>query len=268
MPHIKILNIDFDNLTQQELLEQFTQGVLMTPNIDHLMKLQSNKAFFECYGHADFRVCDSRIIFLLQKLFYPQQALKEQITGSDFFPAFCNFHSQQKNATRIFLLGGSETSVVKAAENINQRAGYDLVVGYYSPPFGFEKNTEENTKILNLINSSQADTLAVGVGAPKQEFWIQANKHQLPEVKRFLAIGATIEFESGDLTRAPKWMTRCGLEWAYRLSQEPKRLARRYLIEDLPFFYLFIKQRLGLYQSPWEITQKDKPKNDSDSTSH
>lgn len=249
---ITILNVEFNNLTLAELLEAFNDGVLMTPNIDHLMKLQSNRAFFECYKTADFRVCDSRIIFLLQKIFNPQNALKEQITGSDFFPAFCNFHSQQQNQTRIFLLGGSDESVIKAANNINQRAGFELVSGYYSPPFGFEKDSAENAKILDLITRSGADTLAVGVGAPKQEFWIKANQSLLPTVKRYMAIGATIEFESGDLNRAPKWMTKYGLEWAYRLSQEPKRLARRYLIEDLPFFYLFIKQRLGFYKSPWD----------------
>ena len=249
---ITILNIPFDNLTQQELLERFDAGFLVTPNIDHLMKLQNNRAFYDCYATADFRVCDSRIIYLLQKLFYPSNALKAQITGSDFFPAFCQYHSQTPSTTSIFLLGGSTESVKKAADKINARCGSNIVSGYYSPPFGFEKSAEETAKIIALITASGADTLAVGVGAPKQEFWIQAHRQALPSVKRYLAIGATIEFESGDLSRAPKWMTRCGIEWAYRLCQEPKRLAKRYLIEDLPFFYLFLKQRLGLYKSPWQ----------------
>ena len=72
----------------------------------------------------------------------------------------------------------------------------------------------------------------------------------MPEVARFLAIGATIEFESGNLKRAPRWMTSMGIEWLFRLSQEPSRLSRRYLIEDMPFFWLLLKQRFGYYKNP------------------
>lgn len=250
---IQILNIRFNNLTQKELLESFDEGVLVTPNIDHLMKLQHNKAFYDAYISAEFRVCDSRIIYLLQKILYPGNPLKEQITGSDFFPAFCQYHANRHTSqpsTRIFLLGGSSSSVATAAQNINQKTQSSIISGYYSPPFGFEHDDDECSKILALIQQSGADTLAVGVGAPKQELWIAKHKESLTNIKRFLAIGATIEFESGQLKRAPKWMTRAGLEWLYRLYQEPKRLAKRYLVEDMPFIYLFIKQRLGFYHSP------------------
>lgn len=249
---VKILNIEFDNITCQELLESFDEGILVTPNVDHLMKLQHHRRFYECYQQADFAVCDSRIIYLLTKLLHPSTSLREQITGSDFFPAFCHYHAAKSSDTRIFLLGGSTESVAIAAQNINRKTNSNIVTGYYSPPFGFEQSAEENAKIFAAIEASGANTLAVGVGAPKQELWICDNRASMPSIKRYLAIGATIEFESGNLKRSPAWMTKMGVEWLYRLGQEPKRLARRYLVEDLPFFALLLKQRLGFYKNPWQ----------------
>lgn len=248
---VRVLNIDIDNLTTQELLERFNEGLLVTPNIDHLMRLQKNKALYDAYHEANFKVCDSRIIFLLIKFLFPQSALKEQITGSDFFPAFCKYHAENNLSAKVFLLGGTEQSVGVAENNINQKSGARIIVGGYSPPFGFEHSEAETTKIAQMITDSGADTLAIGVGSPKQELWVVNNRKSLPSVKRFLAIGATIEFESGNLKRSPKWMTQMGLEWLYRLSQEPGRLAKRYLVEDLPFFVVILKQRLGFYKNPW-----------------
>ena len=91
---VKILNCLIHNISQQELLEELTQGVVVTPNIDHLMRLQKDEGFYRLYQQAQYRVCDSRIIFLLCKLFYPKNHLKAQITGSDLFPAFCNHHKK------------------------------------------------------------------------------------------------------------------------------------------------------------------------------
>lgn len=248
---VTLLNVDIDNLTTDALLQAFDQGILVTPNIDHLIKLQKDRAFYECYQQADFTVCDSRILFLLSKLLFPKNPIRAQITGSDFFPAFCDYHSQKTDGAKVFLLGGTDQSVKEAQLKINERVGTQLVTGAYSPPFGFEKSDEETQKIIQLIEQSGADTLAVGVGAPKQEKWICAHRDNLPTIKRYLAIGATIEFESGNLKRAPKWMTTFGLEWLYRMAQEPGRLAKRYLLEDMPIFFLLLKQRLGIYKNPW-----------------
>lgn len=249
---VQILNATLDNLTLPELLERFESGLLVTPNVDHLMKLQHDAEFYRCYQQAQFTVCDSRIVFVLSRLLFPRSALRAQITGSDFFPAFCRYHASRPDGAKVFLLGGSAQSVTKAAAMINQRSGAEIVVGYYSPPFGFERDPEETARIIEAVNQSGADTLAVGVGAPKQEKWICAHRHKLPGIARYLAIGATIEFESGELSRSPRWMTSLGLEWLYRLTQEPRRLTRRYLIEDIPFFWLLLKQRLGVYRNPLE----------------
>ena len=248
---VKMLNVEMDNLTTEELLQQFHQGLLVTPNIDHLIKLQKDRDFYLCYQQAAFTVCDSRILYLISRILFPGSALRAQITGSDFFPAFCHYHSLRANGAKVFLLGGTDESVLAAKNKINQKNNSQIIVGTYSPPFGFEISKEETTKIIQLIRKSGADTLAIGVGAPKQEKWICAHKEAMPEIKRFMAIGATIEFESGNLQRAPKWMTRVGMEWLFRLLQEPKRLAKRYLVEDMPVFFLLVKQRLGIYRDPW-----------------
>ena len=247
---VKILNCDIHNITRQELLDNLEEGVVVTPNIDHLMRLQKDEEFYKLYEMSDYRVCDSRIIFLLSKLFFPNKHLKEQITGSDFFPAFCQHHDKNEDIS-IFLLGGSESSVQIAKSKINERSSRDIVLGSYSPPFGFEHSSAENQKIIDKINASKTTVIAVGVGSPKQEKWIFSNKDKLVHAKIFLAIGATIEFESGSLKRAPKWMTTCGLEWTYRMVQEPKRLIKRYLVDDIPFLWLYIKQRFNNYKNPW-----------------
>lgn len=256
---VDILNARIDNLTTEELLEQLESGLLVTPNIDHLIKLQKDPTFYDCYQQASYVVCDSRIIYLLSKILFPKNSLRAQITGSDFFPRFCAYHSQKQDGTRIFLLGGTETSVQQAAEKINEKNQQAIVVGAYSPPFGFEQSEQETNNIIDRINHSGATVLAVGVGAPKQERWICTHRHRFTHVKIFMAIGATIEFESGNLTRAPKWMTKVGLEWLYRMGQEPGRLAKRYLVEDMPFLWLLIKQRLGLYRNPWQEKELGTP---------
>ena len=152
---------------------------------------------------------------------------------------------------KIFLLGGAVGSAPKAHQNINRRIGRNIVVGSRTPSFGFEKNEQECLDIVDEINRIKPTVLAVGVGAPKQEKWIVKYKDLMPSVKIFLAIGATIDFEAGNTQRAPQWVSQVGLEWLYRVFCEPKRLWRRYFIEDFPFLWLILKQKLGVYSSPF-----------------
>ena len=102
-----------------------------------------------------------------------------------------------------------------------------------------------------IINISGATVLLIGVGAPKQEKWIVKYRQQMPNVNLFLALGATIDFEAGTLQRAPKVWQKIGLEWLFRFLREPKRLFRRYFIDDIKFFYFFAKQLLGIYKNPF-----------------
>jgi N-acetylglucosaminyldiphosphoundecaprenol N-acetyl-beta-D-mannosaminyltransferase len=249
VPNFPILNIRVDNLSMNEVLSRIRHGFIVTPNVDHLIRLQQDEEFFEAYESADYRLCDSQV--LLKSARFLGISLKEKISGSDLFPAFCQFHCHHSDI-KIFLLGGAPDSPQRAAQTINQRVGQEIIIDGYSPPFGFEHDPEECQQIIRRIQRSGATVLAVGVGAPKQEKWIAKYRDQLPSIAIFMAIGATIDFEAGNVLRAPQWLREAGLEWLYRLLSEPGRLWRRYLIQDPPFFWLIVKQRLGLYRSPFQ----------------
>lgn len=243
MKQVNILNVPIDNLSMKELLEKLRYGgVVFTPNVDHLIKLRKDRDFNRVYHEADYRVCDSQLVFFAAR--FLGSPLREKISGSDLFPAFCQYYKNDFNV-KIFLLGGLEGVAAAAQRNINAKAGREIVIDSYSPPLGFEKDPVECRKILDLINQSGASVLAVGVGAPKQEKWICRYKSQLTKIKTFFAIGATIDFEAGNVSRAPEWMSDSGLEWLYRLLKEPRRLWKRYLVEDLGFFFLVLKQKLN-----------------------
>lgn len=252
MNTVKILNVEIDNLTTQELLNQLESGVVYTPNVDHLVKLQHDTSFMEVYQDADYKVCDSKILMYGAR--FLGQPLKEKVSGSDFFPAFYEFH-RDNPAITIFLLGAMEGVAAKAQEKINQKVGREIIVGTYSPPYGFEKDEQECQKIIDMVNASGATVLAVGVGAPKQEKFIHAFREQFSGIRIFLAIGATIDFEAGNVNRAPKWMSNLGIEWLYRLTAEPQRLWKRYLLEDPQFVWLLLLQKFNIYRDP--LAQKN-----------
>lgn len=239
---VNILNIPIDNIGMYDLLNELRHGgVVFTPNVDHLMKLQKDREFYRVYQDADYRVCDSQLIMYASR--FLDQPIKEKVSGSDLFPAFYQCYSKDEEVT-IFLLGGLEGVAAKARHRINTKVGRNMVVECYSPPFGFEQDPIECAKIIEMVNNSGATVLAVGVGAPKQEKWIGQYRFNFVNIKTFFAIGATIDFEAGNLRRAPAWMSSAGLEWLYRLLLEPGRLWKRYLVEDLGFFALILRQKL------------------------
>lgn len=249
---VMLLNTRIDNYTVQELLEKLDKGVLVTPNVDDIMKHQRDEEFHRMANTAEFAVCDSKVVMLAAKL--RGMSLKESIPGSSFFPQYCDYHAKNENI-KIFLLGAKDGVGLKAMDRINARIGRKIIVGAYSPPFGFEKNEAECEKILDILNSSTANVVLVGLGNPKQTKWIYKYKDRLPNIDVFMALGATIDFEAGNVKRAPVFFQKMALEWLYRLIQEPKRLWHRYFIEDMPFFFLLLKQMLGLYRDPWEKTE-------------
>ncbi len=251
---VKILNVQINNVSMQEMLANLEQRVVLTPNVDHLMKLQHDADFFHIYKSADYRVCDSQVLLYASR--FLGTPLQEKISGSDFFPAFYKFHADNEDI-KIFLLGGLEGVPDRATAAINQKINREIVVDCYSPPFGFESDEQECLAIIERISRSGATVLAVAVGAPKQEKWIHKYKRHLPTVKIFMAIGATVDFEAGVIPRAPCWMSRLGIEWLYRLINEPNRLWKRYFMDDLPFFYLLLKQRLSLYKNPLTPSGQD-----------
>ena len=245
---VQLLNIAFDNLSRSELLARFEHGFMLNPNVDVLMKLQHDAAFYAIARQADYVICDSQILKMASTLL--GTPIREKISGSDFFGEFCAHHAANPAVT-VFLLGGLEGVANKARRNVNARVGRDIITHAHSPSFGFEQKQAESLALVEQINASGCTVLAIGVGCPKQEKWACAWRHAMPQIRQILCIGATIDFEAGNVPRAPRWMSRVGLEWLYRMAAAPKRLLRRYLVDGLPFFGLLLKQRLGRYRNPF-----------------
>jgi exopolysaccharide biosynthesis WecB/TagA/CpsF family protein len=245
---IKILNVEIDNLTLSELLHQLDSGVLITPNVDHLIQTQHDEEFYQCTSLATYSVCDSKILLFASR--FLGTPIKEDICGADFFKAFYTYHSKNEKI-KIFLLGAKPGVGEAAMRNINGKIGRDIIIGTYSPPFGFEKDEVECTKVLQVVRQSGANVVVVGLGNPKQTKWIFKYRNQLPDIDIFMALGATIDFEAGNVKRVPAILRKFGLEWFFRMCMEPKRLIKRYLLDDPPFFWYLLKQRLGWYKNPF-----------------
>lgn len=232
---MKFLNTEIDNLTMQESLEIIDELInrknpsyVVTPNVDHIVKLEEDTEFQEVYENADLILTDGMPLIWISKM--KKTPIKEKVSGSDLFPKVCELAS--KKGYRLFLLGAAEGVADIAAKNLKEKYNGLNVVGTYSPSYGFEKNEDEINHIINIVREAKPDILAVGLGAPKQEKFIYKYKDKL-NVPISLAIGASIDFEAGNINRAPKWMQNIGLEWFYRLCKEPKRMFKRYIIDDL-----------------------------------
>jgi len=247
---VKILNVEFDNVTMDELLPTLTNGIVITPNVDIMMRAQVDADLYAIISKAEYVVCDSQIIRKCSKAL--PEPIVETICGSDLFPRFCDFHANN-GTIKVFLLGSTEEGSRLAMEKINTRCGRAIVVGSLSPSMGFEKRSEENTSIVAQINRSGANVLAVGVGCPKQEKWIAEHRNELTGITLFFAIGATIDFEAGLQHRAPVFFRKLGMEWFYRFIREPRRMFKRYFITDPAFFLLFWRFLRGKYRNPFTI---------------
>lgn len=246
---IRLFNIDIDQLTMQETVEKITHWILsdevrnhyvVTPNVDHIVNLHSNPEFKNAYADASLIVADGRPVVLASKLL--GKSLPEVVPGSDLVPAiFDYFQYQQKQPLRVFLLGAMPGVAEKARENIHQQWPNVNVVGLFSPNFGFEKSAEQSRQICEMVSASKADVVVFGVGAPKQELWSKQYAQQL-NAKVILCVGATIDFLAGEKARAPIWVRKIGMEWLHRMMTEPKRLAKRYLVDAFIFPVLVFKE--------------------------
>ena len=246
--HTSLLNLHIQHISFAQLLEQLHEGILFTPNVDHLVHLQKDGDFYEAYQQAGWVVCDSVILQRCSRLL--RHSIVESIPGSTFFHEYCNYHREDKTC-RIFIMGGKEGVPQQAQENINRRIGRQLVVGAHSPSFSFVRDEEESCRLVEMVNRSEASVLVVCATSPKQEVWIARYRHRMSAVRLFMALGATVDFEAGNVRRCPVPFRHLGMEWFWRFCQEPARLFRRYFIDDPKFFWYFGKQLLGLYKNPF-----------------
>lgn len=227
---IRFLNMFIDNLSMSEAVDEIDRlasidgnAYVVTPNLDIIVNAEKDKEFQEVCRNASLSLADGKPLIWISKLL--GTPIKEKVSGSDLFPLVCERAAQKGYS--IFILGAAEGVADKAAQRLRKKYLGLKIVGTYSPPLGFEKNHEEISHIIEMINSTDATILAVALGAPKGEKVIYQIKDQIC-AHVSLQIGATIDFIAGKVKRAPRWMSNIGLEWFYRILQDPKRLVKRY----------------------------------------
>ncbi len=245
---VTISGIAFDNVTMEEAVVRITQmarktdtpRVVCTGNLDHLVMLQKDSDFRAVYAGADLVLADGAPVVWLSHLC--GEALKERVAGSDLFWELAR--ASAATGARLFFLGGAPGAAARAADAVCRRYPSAIVCGTYCPPRACFDLPEEQAHIQTVVRDAQPDILLVGFGAPKQEKWIQANKERLG-VPVAVGVGGTFEMAGGVVRRAPRWMQTGGLEWTWRLAQEPTRLFRRYFLNDLPFLLVLASRILA-----------------------
>lgn len=245
---VRVLNAVVDNVSMQELVRDFHEGLLLTLHVDMIMKLQQDREFYDVLPEFDVITCDSQILYFATK--FLGTPVKERVSGSDFFPQYYMHHRDNEDVT-IFLLGGKPGIAEIAARNINEKVGRDIIVGTLSPPFDFDSDEQEIEKMIKEVNDSGATVLLVGLGGGRQEKFIVKYRDQFKNVKTFLPLGGTIDYEAGTFQRPPAWVTDWGFEWLYRLIIEPRQRWHRYIVHEPPAMYQLLKQKLGLYKNPF-----------------
>lgn len=245
---VELFGVEIDAVRMDQAVDRLLEWVdhgegkcrfVVTPNVDHAVMLQEHEGLQQAYREADMVLADGWPVVLASRLL--RQPLPERVPGSDLVPKLFAASQGRDRPLRVFLLGAAEGVADRAAENIHSRWSSVRVVGTYSPPLGFENDETENDKILALIAEAKPDVLVVGLGAPKQELWVQRFHHCL-DVSAALCVGATIDFLAGQKKRAPRWLQVLGLEWLHRMLSEPRRLAKRYARDAWVFPQLVWRQ--------------------------
>lgn len=242
---VKIEGVPFVSLRLHEVVSYIIRkhsegcgGWVVTPNLDILRRIMLDCSFRELINtNTTLYTADGMpIVWLSYLLGTP---LPERVAGSDIFVELVS--EAARCGKSVYLLGGTPGVAEIAAKMLQEQFPALSLAGFYAPPFGFERNPEEMAKIQHLMTTSRPDIVFVGLGSPKQEQLISVLRTLLPN-SWWLGIGVSFSFVTGDVKRAPVWMRKIGLEWFFRVLQEPKRLFKRYFIIGIPFAVrLFIR---------------------------
>jgi len=215
-------------------------GWAITPNCDILRQAHVDPKLRALFHSADAIVADGMPIVWASRI--QGTPLKGgRVCGSDLIytiPERC-----AREGLSIYLLGGVSGSGERTAEILKAKNPGLNIVGMYSPPFGFEKHPDEYARMRALIHAAKPDVIFVALSVPKSERLIQEIRASAPDAW-WIGVGASFDFVSGSIVRAPGLMQRIGLEWLYRMTQDPKRLVKRYLRDDLPYAALMFTNAL------------------------
>jgi exopolysaccharide biosynthesis WecB/TagA/CpsF family protein len=227
---VDVAAVDIDGAVAHvlQLAQADRSSYLVTMNVDHVVELRDRERFRRAYDGADVRVADGAPIVMTARVI--GHRLPGRVTGADLMPRV--IAEAATLGLRVAIVGGAPDVNERAIEVLRERhPGLD-VQGW--SPYGFEDDPDRAEEIAHRLAELKADIVFVCFGAPRSEIWIAEHRHLLPRGVAVCA-GAGVDFIAGSKQRAPAWMRRAGLEWAFRLGLEPGRLWRRYLVRDLAF---------------------------------
>jgi N-acetylglucosaminyldiphosphoundecaprenol N-acetyl-beta-D-mannosaminyltransferase len=238
----RIVSLDLSVLTYQEALNKVvelgksrTTSYACFSNVHMTIEANKSQGFQKIVNQSTFAFADGMpLVFALRMLYGIRQ---DRIAGMDFMGDL--FPLCETNGLSIFLYGSTPQILTSLSEYVHCSFPLLKIAGTISPPFR-PLTKEENEATIDQINSSGANLVFVGLGCPKQEAWMAKNSNQINAC--LLGVGGAFEIYAGLTKRAPKWMQQVGLEWLYRLLQEPKRLFKRYALTNSKFIYLLMKQ--------------------------
>jgi N-acetylglucosaminyldiphosphoundecaprenol N-acetyl-beta-D-mannosaminyltransferase len=209
-------------------------GSVFTPNVDHVVLAEDDAAFRDAYGAASLSLVDGQLLLWASRLL--RTPVPEKISGSDLVGPLLELAAAR--GFSVYLLGGAP-GVADEAARIARGMGV-RVAGAECPSIRLDDADGEGRAAAERVRAAAPDLVLVALGAPKQERWIHRHLERLrPAVA--LGVGASLDFLAGRVRRAPRWISRAGLEWAYRLAHEPRRLAHRYLVRDPRFLPILLR---------------------------
>lgn len=234
---IELLGVELDALTEAQCVEHVITelgagrgGWIVTPNLDHLRRLVQEEEFARLCAGASLKVADGMPLVWASRL--ARRPLPERVAGSNLIHSLTR--AAARAGKRVYFLGGDPGTAEAAAQVLRERDPALCVCGTSCPAPGFERDLERMRVLAEELRCAAPDIVYVALGSPKQERLIEALRPVLPRAW-WLGIGISFSFVCGEVRRAPRWLQRIGLEWLHRLAQEPRRLARRYLVRGLPF---------------------------------
>lgn len=220
------VNVPARDALMSELRARFAERrgfALATVNLDHIVKLRSVDAFRDAYQAHDYVVADGNPIVWLSRL---ARTPVELIPGSDLVRPLAALAAE--TGVKVALVGSTAAVLARAAERLEAENPGIRIVATLAPRQGFDPEGAEADGILDTLRQSGAGLTMIALGAPKQELFAARGRRALPSMG-FASVGASLDFIAGEQIRAPRWVRRIAMEWAWRLALSPNRLARRYL---------------------------------------
>ncbi len=209
-------------------------GLIVTPNVDHVLLVRSNDRFRQAYERAELRLCDGGPLMVLARLC--GRHIPERVTGADLMVPVSGRCAEL--GLKVMVVGGAPATLEACLANLRGRFP-TLAIEGISPTIGFE-GTPADLELQQAIERSAPNMVFVCIGTPRGEIWAADQLRRWPAA--YISAGAAVDFVAGTKSRAPAWMQRLSLEWLYRLWREPRRLAYRYLVRDPQFLPLAVRE--------------------------